>query len=265
MQGSTVDASIHTLENLYDIKLQLLCSSQFHVLPQVDWPSRGIIGRMTRNSRACAGVHFPSWKVIWIQSKHSVFGDATHSKVSNDRGKNQRKKSLQPLSKSWPLLRSWVTIGLSEPQIPSNQYAVASYSELDQYQLETGGFIGWPLKGQRTCDLPSWLPCLDLISCCGVGSSPSLTRLWNHSKSDGRKRKMIDIHSHMSLMDDGPKTRRYAYLILEESYRQGYGPLSPLLIVAGDVWNSTKIFKGEKLRRGRARFDDSLRGRSLLY
>ena len=29
-------------------------------------------------------------------------------------------------------------------------------------------------------------------------------------------------------MDDGPKTREDTRALLEESYRQGYGPLSPL-------------------------------------
>ena len=44
---------------------------------------------------------------------------------------------------------------------------------------------------------------------------------------------MIDIHSHIVFdVDDGPKTREDTRALLEESYRQGYGPLSPLLIVA---------------------------------
>lgn len=44
---------------------------------------------------------------------------------------------------------------------------------------------------------------------------------------------MIDIHSHIVFdVDDGPKTREDTRTLLEESYRQGCGPLSPLLIVA---------------------------------
>ncbi len=44
---------------------------------------------------------------------------------------------------------------------------------------------------------------------------------------------MIDIHSHIVFdVDDGPKTREDTRALLEESYRQGYGPLSLLLIVA---------------------------------
>ena len=44
---------------------------------------------------------------------------------------------------------------------------------------------------------------------------------------------MIDIHSHIVFdVDDGPKTREDTRALLEESYRQGYGLLSLLLIVA---------------------------------
>ena len=63
---------------------------------------------------------------------------------------------------------------------------------------------------------------------------------------------MIDIHSHIVFdVDDGPKTREDTRSLLEESYRQGCGPLFHF-IVARDVWNpeekiSWKFSRSEKI------------------
>ena len=44
---------------------------------------------------------------------------------------------------------------------------------------------------------------------------------------------MIDIHSHIVFdVDDGPKTREDTAPYWKKAIAKGYGPLSPLLIVA---------------------------------
>ena len=64
--------------------------------------------KMTKNLRAFMASSISQLeRFIWIQSKPSVlFANATHSKVATMTVGKTKKKSLRPLSKSWPLPRS---------------------------------------------------------------------------------------------------------------------------------------------------------------
>ena len=77
---------------------------------------------------------------------------------------------------------------------------------------------------------------------------------------------MIDIHSHIVFdVDDGPKTREDTRALLEESYRQGVRTIISTSHRRKGMFETPEEKISENCGRGRARFDDSLRGRDLLY
>lgn len=84
---------------------------------------------------------------------------------------------------------------------------------------------------------------------------------------------MIDIHSHIVFdVDDGPKTREDTRALLEESYHQGVRTIISTSHRRKGMFETPEEKISENFQevkkncgRGRARFDDSLRGRDLLY
>ncbi len=132
MRGSGVDASIHTLENLYDIKLNYYVR-QFHILPQVDllgnrcgkWP--GILSSFM-------AVPFPSWVHLNSGPRFCCWRRYSSKVATMTVGKT--KKKVVRYYQSWPLLRfgsNYNEIIGKPPRFCPNQHAVADYDELDQY------------------------------------------------------------------------------------------------------------------------------------
>lgn len=91
-----------TSENLYDIQLNYSYSSQFHLLPQVDWPSRGIDGKWPEFTVTYAGeVPFLVGRFIWIWNKPRFCPRVFSLKLATMTDGKTKKKSLRPIIKGY--------------------------------------------------------------------------------------------------------------------------------------------------------------------
>ncbi len=233
-----------------------------HILPQVDWPSRG-----NRCGKMTSGINEPSWQSSisqrwqgpfeFEQSSSVLFGNATLLVATMTVGKTKKARSYYQKLTSTVLSKLSTMWDYRKPLQDSgpNQHAVPFiHDKLDQYPAR----IGWLLKR-----LPKQLgqgrinrhlcQCLATTSSSGKLIKPAWPRLRKPFQSNGRR------PPHIVFEDDGLKTREDTRAFIRRKLRQ---VRTVPLTAAWMFWNSRKISwkfsRSKNCGRGRARFNDSL-------
>ena len=236
-----VDASIHTLENLYDIKLNYYVRLNFTSFLKLIDLLGGIDVENDQEFTSLHGkFHFPVGKVHlnseqalgFVRERYSLQGG------DNDRGKNQEKviaAIIKKLTSTKVLSNYNEIIGNLQDSVQTNMQ-LPTMMNLINTQLETGGsyeVTSQAITGQGRNDLPSYaMPGYNLYVMELDQASLTKAKETIQKVMEGKEKWLISTRtsSLMWMMDQRQEKIRVPYW--KKVIAKGYGPLSPLLIVA---------------------------------